>query len=103
MLNQLIIDIIVTQNKKGNKMIKLFQVLSQCDAYICQDWFYSEFLANRHATERDGKEHIVNEFVVTKEFVEVNYIDPMDCDAMTEHEWDIIESFHEEKGLEPTY
>lgn len=75
--------------------MKLFRVLWQCDAYIAEDWFASEYLANRWADQQDGKEKLVAEFLVHDSFCKDNGVSLSDADAYSSYEWELIHEYED--------
>ncbi|CAM0087722.1 hypothetical protein VPHD51_0092 [Vibrio phage D51] len=78
----------------------IYEVLYSYDAYIGRSWFENECFAEKHSEERDGKEHIVNSYVVTHDFIKDNRIRFSDSEHYTESEWEQIEAHEEEYKLD---
>tara|TARA_Y100001956_G_scaffold79158_1_gene91907 strand:- start:185 stop:439 length:255 start_codon:yes stop_codon:yes gene_type:complete len=74
-----------------NKKV-IYEVMFMVDAYMSRDWFENECFAIQCSEERDGKERIVNKFVVTKEFLEDNNICFSDSEYYTEAEIEQLEA-----------
>ena len=89
----------VTRNQEnnGNKNMDhtLYQVLTQCDAYITSAWFKNEFVAKIHATFRDGKEEIIQPYHFTTD--QSSVIRPEDDDEIIERMTNIPASKLQEK------
>lgn len=78
----------------------IFEVLYSYDAYIGRSWFENECFAEKEATEREGKEKLVNRYVVTDEFIKDNRISFEDSEYYSEAEWAQIEAHEEEYSLD---
>ncbi len=73
-------------------MKKIYQVLSQCDAYITTAWFENNCFADACNKAFPSKETNITEFLVDDDFVKRNNIYLEDAEFYSEEEWEIIEA-----------